>query len=63
MDWNETSQIVCTTGETKGDIILMKEVEMGMKLRGIFSGERNIRLYNWPWAKVGEGVQDHPKKA
>lgn len=33
-----------------------------MKLSGIFWGKKNNGLDNWTWTKVGEGVQNNPKK-
>lgn len=62
MDWNKISQIICTMGQDRGDIILIIAVEMGMKLRGIFWGKKNNQLDNWTWAKAGEEVHDCPKK-
>lgn len=46
MDWNKISQIICTMGQDRGDIILIIAVEMGMKLRGIFWGKKNNQLDN-----------------
>lgn len=62
MDWNKISQIICTMGLDRSDVILIMAVEMLMKLGGHFGEKKNNQLDNWIWAKVGEEVHDCPKK-
>ena len=41
MDWNKISQIICTMGLDRSDVILIMAVGMLMKLGGHF-GEKRI---------------------